>query len=116
VLVESLSLLVEGGLDPSLAAVSEQLKKAHLKDILDTQISNRPAISTDSLNKFTEFKTDVKVIPTFRKSEYNRKPDSNATFRKLTPKMKMEIREELNNFKRNEMAVHEDSLQNTCFH
>ncbi|RKO89175.1 hypothetical protein BDK51DRAFT_25422, partial [Blyttiomyces helicus] len=52
----------------------------------------------------------------FLTSEYNRKPDTNATFRKLTPQMKVQIREELNTYKKHEMPVHEQSLRNTCFH
>jgi hypothetical protein len=62
------------------------------------------------------FSETVEVLPTFRKSEYNRRPDASATFKNLTPAMKVEIREELNNYKKSEMDIHEESAQNTCFH
>lgn len=55
----------------------------------------------------------MEVLPTFRKSEYNRKPDASATFKNLTQAMKVEIREELNSFKKGEMEIHEDSIVKT---
>ncbi|KAG5460435.1 MAG: hypothetical protein BJ554DRAFT_7515, partial [Olpidium bornovanus] len=58
----------------------------------------------------------VQILPTFRHTEYNRKPDMDVTFRRLTPKLKTEIRDELNAYKKNEMPVHEQSLRNTNFH
>jgi hypothetical protein len=69
-----------------------------------------------SMKKLSFHLDDVQVLPTYPKAAYNRKPDANMTFRKLTPKLKMEIREELNQFKRSEMSVHHESSQNTAFH
>jgi hypothetical protein len=62
------------------------------------------------------FNDQVQVVTTFKKSEYPRKPDNTATFRNLTPVLKMQIREELNNFKASEMTVAPESQGNTCFH
>ncbi|KAI9190344.1 hypothetical protein H9P43_001778 [Blastocladiella emersonii ATCC 22665] len=102
-------------IDSSLAQAAEQLKRAQLSDALESRLQARP--TPDQLpERLLKFDESVEVLPTFRKTEYNRRPDTNSTFRKLTPKMKMEIREELNSFKRNEMPVHADSLQNTAFH
>jgi preprotein translocase subunit SecD len=57
------------------------------------------------------------------KTEYNRKPDADATFKNLTQQMKQEIRDELNKYKKSEMDVHAESnimiisgMDNTCFH
>lgn len=55
-------------------------------------------------------------LATHSKTAYNRKPDANMTLKKLTPQLKMEIREELNAYKRSEMQVHEESVRNTAFH
>ena len=62
-------------------------------------------------NILLHFNETVEVLPTFRRTEYNRKPDGNSTFKKLTPQMKIQIREELNTFKKNEMNVHEECKQ-----
>ena len=62
------------------------------------------------------FVESVEVIPTFGNSDYSRRPDSSATFLNLNNKAKKQIREELNEFKRDEMAVHELSQNNTVFH
>ncbi|KXS18253.1 hypothetical protein M427DRAFT_490234 [Gonapodya prolifera JEL478] len=82
---------------------------------LDAKIRSRPAPDDPDIQKVIFCET-VEVMPTFRKSEYSRKPDPTATFRKLTPQLKVSIREELNAFKKTEMVVHEESLRNTCFH
>jgi hypothetical protein len=92
----------------------EKLKRAQLENSLDEKLRNRPEL--EEMGSLIHFSESVEVLPTFRKSEYNRKPDGNATFKKLTPQMKVAIREELNAFKRSEMSVHEDSTRNTCFH
>ncbi|KAJ3367605.1 hypothetical protein GGF31_007418 [Allomyces arbusculus] len=101
--------------DASLSPVAETLKRAQLSDMLNSQLASRP-LPSELPPRLIKFDETVEVLPTFRKTEYNRKPDANATFRRLTPRMKMEIREELNDFKKNEMPVHEKSLQNTAFH
>ena len=62
------------------------------------------------------FVESVEVISTFGNADYSRRPDSSATFLNLNNKTKKQIREELNEFKRDEMAVHELSQNNTVFH
>ena len=80
-----------------------------MEDTLSNRLRDRPDIEELQERKILIFAETVEVLPTFRKSEYNRKPDANATFKNLTPQMKNEIREELNTFKKTEMAVHEES-------
>lgn len=70
----------------------------------------------ETCQKSITFKDTVEVIPTYRKSEYNRRSDKNATYKILTPDMKSEIRDELNSYKLKEMAVHAQSMRNTAFH
>ncbi|KAJ3413155.1 Phosphatase and actin regulator 4 [Chytridiales sp. JEL 0842] len=103
--------------DPKLIETQERLRRAQLENTLDGMLRNRPGIDELAEKQIIlHFNETVEVLPTFRKSEYNRKPDGNATFRKLTPQMKIQIREELNTFKKTEMNVHEQSASNTCFH
>jgi hypothetical protein len=94
-----------------------------LEDALENQLRERPSPAELEAQRILVFAETVEVLPTFRKSEYNRKPDGAATFRNLTPQLKGQIREELNSFKKNEMNVHEESISiltagttNTCFH
>ncbi|KAF9111111.1 hypothetical protein BGX27_005370 [Mortierella sp. AM989] len=80
-----------------------------------------PRSSTDSgseggRRKSISFTDAVEIIPMHCKSEYNRRSDRNATFRVLTPGLKAVIREELNDYKMREMAVHVRSMGNTTFH
>ncbi|KAI8813277.1 hypothetical protein BJ742DRAFT_751944 [Cladochytrium replicatum] len=114
--LEGVNILKATDIDPSLAATQERLKRAQLELSLDHKLRDRPNEENPIVRRALEFNETVEVVTTFRKSEYNRKPDSNATFRKLTPSMKVHIREELNAFKKHEMEVHEQSLRNTCFH
>ena len=69
----------------------------------------RPSVAELQAARILVFAETVEVLPTFRKSEYNRKPEIGATFRNLTPQLKGQIREELNTFKKHEMEVHEES-------
>ncbi|KAG0020097.1 hypothetical protein BGZ80_004787 [Entomortierella chlamydospora] len=62
------------------------------------------------------FHDRIEVIPAYRKADYNRQSDKNVTFKILTPEMRCDIRDELNNYKMREMAVHVDSMTNTAFH
>ncbi|KAG0279390.1 hypothetical protein BGZ95_001368 [Linnemannia exigua] len=62
------------------------------------------------------FTDTIEIIPAYRKSEYNRRSDKFATFKNLTPDLKIEIRDELNAYKMREMAVHVESMGNTAFH
>ncbi|KAJ3094723.1 hypothetical protein HDU97_007641 [Phlyctochytrium planicorne] len=103
------------GVDPSLVETQERLRRAQLENSLEGKLRNRPDIDELQESHILHFNETVEVLPTFRKSEYNRKPDGNATFRKLTPQMKVQIREELNTFKKSEMSVHEEFSPN-CHH
>ncbi|OAJ36892.1 hypothetical protein BDEG_21002 [Batrachochytrium dendrobatidis JEL423] len=115
--LEELNILKVGYVvDPSLITAQEKLKRAQLENVLESRLRERPNIEELQEAKIILFSETVEVLPTFRKSEYNRKPDAGATFKNLTPQMKVQIREELNTFKKTEMPVHEESLKNTCFH
>lgn len=79
-------------------------------------LSHSASTQSLSMRRSTSFHDSVEVSQTFRHSEYNRKPDADATFKRLTPRLKMEIREELNTYKRTEMSIHASSVKNTAFH
>jgi hypothetical protein len=94
----------------AIASAQQQLRRSILEDTLETKIRDRPTMDELKEAKIILFAETVEVLPTFRKSEYNRKPDATATFKNLTQQMKVEIREELNSFKRSEMEIHQESL------
>jgi len=112
--LEERNILKHENIDPALQAATERLKRAQLTDNLESRLANRP--TADQLSHLLNFNETVEILPTWRATDYCRKPDNDATFKKLTPKLKMEIREELNSYKKEEMAVHELSHQNTAFH
>lgn len=93
----------------AIAEAQEKLRRSQLEDNLASQLRDRPSPQEPEISRILMFSETVEVLPTFRKSEYNRKPDNGATFRNLTPALKGQIREELNSFKKSEMPVHEDS-------
>lgn len=109
--------------DPAVLETQNILKKEEeeclsprekFSDMLENHIATRP--SPQTVRRKLNFHESVEVMQTFRLQEYNRRPDQNATFRKLTPKLKMEIRAELNTYKKTEMAIHAASVKNTAFH
>ncbi|KAL0092338.1 hypothetical protein J3Q64DRAFT_1624377, partial [Phycomyces blakesleeanus] len=51
----------------------------------------------------------LQLHETFAASEYDRRCDPNATCQRLTPALAMHIKQELNEFKLTEMAVHIES-------
>ncbi|KAJ3050415.1 hypothetical protein HK097_008633, partial [Rhizophlyctis rosea] len=106
--LEEMNIIKGAGLDASLVAAQQRLKRSQLEDMLNTRLEHRPAPEELQEARILVFSETVEVLPTFRKSEYNRKPDTNATFKKLTPQLKVAIREELNTFKKHEMPVHEE--------
>ncbi|KAI9203930.1 uncharacterized protein BJ171DRAFT_562111 [Polychytrium aggregatum] len=114
--LETANIIKGADIDPSIVAAQERLKRAQIEDTLEGKLRDRPDVEELMEKKVLLFSETVEVLPTFRKSEYNRKPPTDATFRKLTPQMKIAIREELNTYKKLEMPVHEQSLRNTCFH
>ncbi|KAJ3043055.1 hypothetical protein HDV00_005963 [Rhizophlyctis rosea] len=108
--LEEMNIIKAGGsLDPSLIAAQQRLKRSQLEDMLSHRLEHRPNVEELQEARILVFSETVEVLPTFRSSEYNRKPDANATFKKLTSQMKVAIREELNTFKKHEMNVHEES-------
>ncbi|EPZ32516.1 hypothetical protein ROZALSC1DRAFT_27799 [Rozella allomycis CSF55] len=107
-------LKIDTKTDPALASASAKLIRAQLENSLENKMQHRP--TPESIAKILGFKDVVEVLPTYRADDYNRKVDDNVTFKMLTPKLKQEIREELNQYKREEMIVHEESVANTAFH
>ncbi|KAJ3335638.1 DnaJ sub C member 27 [Kappamyces sp. JEL0680] len=103
--LEQQNILKSNGASAALVSAQESLKRSILEDTLANKINNRPTVE-ELEDKKILFAETVEVLPTFRKSEYNRKPDATATFKNLTQQMKVEIREELNNYKKEEMDVH----------
>jgi hypothetical protein len=95
----------------ALVQAQESLRRSLLEDTLENKIKDRPTLEELQEKKIL-FAETVEVLPTFRKSEYNRKPDAMSTFKNLTQQMKVDIREELNNFKKEEMEIHPES---NCF-
>jgi len=114
--LEDMNILIGRSMDPSIVATQQNLKKAQLLNAMENLMRDRPHINDEHVQKVIHFNESVEVLPTFRKSEYSRKPDINSTFKHLTPQLKMQIREELNEYKKHEMKVHESSLRNTLFH
>lgn len=70
----------------------------------------------DHGKKGLHFDEIVEVLPTLGPKEYSRKPDPNSTFRNLTPMLRNEIRDEVNQYKSAEMEIHPESVDNLCFH
>ena len=68
------------------------------------KLSFRPTIEELKERKIIYFNDYVEVTPAH---EYDRRADKPWT--RLTPKDKAAIRKELNDFKSNEMEIHEDS-------
>lgn len=114
--LEDMNILIGRSMDPSIVATQQNLKRAQLLNAMENLMRDRPTINDESVQKVIHFNESVEVLPTFRKSEYSRRPDINSTFKHLTPQLKMQIREELNEYKKHEMQVHESSLRNTLFH
>jgi len=114
--LEDMNILIGRSMDPSIVATQQNLKRAQLLNAMESLMRDRPTINDESVQKVIHFNESVEVLPTFRKSEYSRRPDINSTFKHLTPQLKMQIREELNEYKKHEMQVHESSLRNTLFH
>merc|ERR1712183_556730 len=74
------------------------------KRYLLRKLSFRPTVDELKNRKIIKFNDYIEVTPAH---EYDRRADKPWT--RLTPKDKASIRKELNDFKSNEMDVHEDS-------
>lgn len=106
-------IVIQGanGASANIISAQESLKRSILEDTLESKIAVRPTAEELEEKKILLFAETVEVLPTFRKSEYNRKPDATATFKNLTQQMKVEIREELNTYKKEEMPIHPESIE-----
>ncbi|KAL7314764.1 hypothetical protein PS15m_006292 [Mucor circinelloides] len=99
------------------AAAAEQLPSPAASTVSTTTCSSNTdsSIATNSSKKSLSFNPVIKLHETFSAQEYDRRCDTSATCQKLTPVLALKIKEELNNFKLNDMFVHIDSRQNTHF-
>ncbi|ORY29929.1 hypothetical protein BCR33DRAFT_745116 [Rhizoclosmatium globosum] len=113
--LEEMNIIKSGGLAPAIVETHRRLSRSIIEDTLESKLRNRPDMD-ELASKNILFCETVEVHTTFRKSEYNRRPDGDVTFKHLTPQLKVQIRNELNTYKKNEMEIHEDAQQNTCFH
>lgn len=111
---------IGGETDTHFVETIKSLKQSHIEKLETGAIAS--SSSSSSLDteprekKAINFVESVEIMPTFMDSEYSRRPDASSTFLNLNNKTKKQIREELNEFKRGEMAVHELSQNNTVFH
>jgi len=88
-----------------------KLQREEKKRYLLRKLSFRPSVDELKNRKIIKFSDYIEVTPCH---EYDRRADKPWT--RLTPKDKASIRKELNDFKSNEMDVHEDSRHLTRFH
>lgn len=79
--------------------------------ISDNQLSERPTVAELQARKILRFHEYVEVTDAH---DYDRRAEKPWT--KLTPADKAAIRKELNEFKSQEMEVHEESRMYTRFH
>ena len=106
-----------GSLDQTTTSMVERLRDdLHQSGDRNGGVSGLPSTDSSRSRRRIVFNETVCVIQTFRKTDYVRRPDPNATFLHLNNKVKRIIRQELNEFKRDEMLVHEKSFANTVFH
>eukprot|EP00123_Amoebidium_parasiticum_P022268 comp8366_c0_seq1/m.3740 comp8366_c0_seq1/g.3740 ORF comp8366_c0_seq1/g.3740 comp8366_c0_seq1/m.3740 type:complete len:312 (-) comp8366_c0_seq1:751-1686(-) len=96
-----------------LQGAQASLEQNQLRDHLNRKLSDRPNIEV-LIEKRILFDQTVKVVEAHSSELYNRSGDKPWT--RLTPKDKADIKKELNDFKANEMVVHDDSKQYTRFH
>merc|ERR1711935_29680 len=88
-----------------------RIQREEKKRYLLRKLSFRPSVDELKNRKIIKFSDYIEVTPCH---EYDRRADKPWT--RLTPKDKASIRKELNDFKSNEMDVHEDSRHLTRFH
>ncbi|XP_033123591.1 phosphatase and actin regulator 1-like isoform X2 [Anneissia japonica] len=89
----------------------KQKEKEETKTKLVRKLSFRPTVEELRRRNIIGFQEYVEVVDA---AEYDRRADKPWT--KLTPQDKAMIRKELNDFKSEEMAVHEESRKFTRFH
>ncbi|KAI8610415.1 hypothetical protein BC830DRAFT_1145870, partial [Chytriomyces sp. MP71] len=113
--LEEVGIIKATNVSPSIIETQRRLSRSIIEDTLENKLRNRPDVS-ELESQGIYFCETVEVHTTFRKSEYNRKPDGDVTFKHLTPQLKVQIRNELNTYKKNEMEIHQDAAGNTCYH
>ncbi len=82
---------------------------------MEKKIKDRPT-PTDLEKKKILISDSIEIFYTHHKSEYDRQPHRDSTFRRLTNELKIIIKNEINQYKKDEMIVHPDSTMNTNFH
>ncbi|KAJ3023306.1 UNVERIFIED_CONTAM: hypothetical protein HDU68_008670 [Siphonaria sp. JEL0065] len=112
--LQEMNIVKGGGLSPTIVETQKRLSRSMIEDSLEAKLRNRPDID-ELAHKNILFCETVEVHTTFRKSEYNRKPDGDVTFKHLTPQLKVSIRNELNSYKKNEMEIHDDGVFHFAF-
>ncbi|GAA5797291.1 hypothetical protein HPULCUR_002672 [Helicostylum pulchrum] len=100
---------------PSPASSTVSTTSFNTNNTNNTNNSLSSSSSNNKKKKSVSFNSVIKLHETFSASDYDRKCDTSATCQKLTPVLALKIKEELNNYKLNEMFVHLDSRQNTHF-
>eukprot|EP00039_Didymoeca_costata_P023674 m.7877 g.7877 ORF g.7877 m.7877 type:complete len:366 (-) comp3797_c2_seq1:6303-7400(-) len=99
----------------SVESEAEKLeRKRSLKAILKRQLSQRSSVKELRDRKILNFGAYVDVYDTYDDQEYDRTGEKPWT--NLTLQDKIQIKQELNDFKANEMPVHEESKKYTRFH
>ncbi|GMT02375.1 hypothetical protein PENTCL1PPCAC_24549, partial [Pristionchus entomophagus] len=96
---------------PRSDSESEQANMEERRKMLLRKLSFRPTIAQLKEDQIIKFDDYVEVT---QAEVYDRKADKPWT--RLTPSDKAMIRKELNDFKENEMDVHEESAKFTRFH
>merc|ERR1719438_227147 len=90
---------------------NESMSKEEKKRYLLRKLSFRPTVDELKNRKIIKFNDYIEVTPAH---EYDRRADKPWT--RLTPKDKANIRKELNDYKSQEMPVHDESRHLTRFH
>ncbi|KAI7888486.1 uncharacterized protein EV154DRAFT_447829 [Mucor mucedo] len=90
-------------------------KKRFSQMILKKKKSSTDLFTTVETNKGIRFNKFLNVHETWSREEYDRSSDPEAVCTKLTAALAQDIKEELNDFKLHEMAVHDSSRINTHF-
>ncbi|CAO3591560.1 unnamed protein product [Absidia cylindrospora] len=98
---------------PSNVAVGQQQQQ---QDGRKTTTKMTPTfVSSGKKGAKTRFNTTIQVHDTFGSKDYDRRCDTQVTCHGLTPVLALQIKQELNEYKLNEMVVHSSSRQYTQF-
>eukprot|EP00835_Amoeboradix_gromovi_P001824 NODE_91_length_21779_cov_0.171356.p14 type:complete len:165 gc:universal NODE_91_length_21779_cov_0.171356:4327-3833(-) len=93
-----------------------KIKKSASNDLLQPVKSIlKKSDSMKNINKKAKFSQEVVIGTTYRPDDYDRQTSPSITAFHLTQSTKIDIRNELNDFKKT-MEVHEDSTQHTVYY